>query len=70
MQMNCSIEQCAPLTETERWNQTDWSSVHRTVGSLQARIVKAVKANKPGKVKILQWLLTHSFAAKLLAVKQ
>ena len=68
--MNCSIEQCAPLTETERWNQTDWSSVHRTVGSLQARIVKAVKANKLGKVKSLQWLLTHSYAAKLLAVKQ
>ena len=34
------------------------------------RIAKAVKENKPGKVKALQWLVTHSFYAKLLAVKR
>ena len=34
------------------------------------RIAKAVKEAKPGKVKALQWLVTHSFYAKLLAVKR
>jgi RNA-directed DNA polymerase len=34
------------------------------------RIAKAVKEGKPGKVKALQWLLTHSHHAKLLAVKR
>jgi RNA-directed DNA polymerase len=34
------------------------------------RIAKAVKEGKPGKVKALQWLLTHSFSGKALAVKR
>jgi RNA-directed DNA polymerase len=34
------------------------------------RIAKAVKEGRPGKVKSLQWLLPHSFHAKLLAVKR
>lgn len=34
------------------------------------RIAKAVRDKKPGKVKALQWILTHSYEAKLLAVKR
>jgi hypothetical protein len=34
------------------------------------RIAKAVREGRWGKVKSLQWLLTHSFAAKLLAVRR
>ena len=34
------------------------------------RIAKAVKEKKPGKVKALQWILTHSHYAKALAVKR
>ena len=34
------------------------------------RIAKAYREGKPGKVKALQWLLTHSRHAKLLAVKR
>ena len=37
---------------------------------LQVRIAKAVKEGKPGRAKALQWLLTHSHHAKLLAVKR
>ena len=37
---------------------------------LQMRIAKAVKEQDWGKVKALQWTLTHSFYAKALAVKQ
>ena len=34
------------------------------------RIAKAVKEGKHGKVKSLQWILTHSYYAKLLAVRR
>ena len=34
------------------------------------RIAKAVREEKWGKVKSLQWILTHSYHAKLLAVKR
>jgi RNA-directed DNA polymerase len=40
------------------------------VRRLQTRIVKATQEGKHGKVKSLQWLLTHSFSAKTLAVKR
>jgi len=33
------------------------------------RIAKAAKEENYGKVKALQWILTHSFYAKALAVK-
>jgi RNA-directed DNA polymerase len=40
------------------------------VKRLQKRIAKAAKDQKWGKVKSLQWLLTHSRSAMLLAVKK
>ena len=43
---------------------------HREVRRLQARIVKATKEGRWGKVKALQWLLTHSFSGKALAVRR
>lgn len=56
--------------EAINWQTLDWSQAHRTVRRLQARIVKAIQANRWGKVKALQHLLTHSFSAKALAVKR
>jgi len=52
--------------------------VYRTFGGgsnqqvkrLQARIVKATQEGRWGKVKALQWLLTHSFSGKAIAVKR
>jgi RNA-directed DNA polymerase len=38
------------------------------VKRLQMRIVKAQQKKKPGKVKAIQWILTHSYSAKVLAV--
>ena len=52
------------------WNGIDWSRVQRQVKKLQARIVKATQEGRYGKVKALQWLLTHSFSGKALAVKR
>lgn len=52
------------------WQALNWPKLHHTVRRLQMRIVKAVQAGRWGKVKALQHLLTHSFAAKALAVKR
>ena len=42
--------------------------VYRTVRRLQARIVKAVREGRWGKVKALVYLLTHSFSGRALAI--
>ena len=52
------------------WNSIDVDAMQQRVTRLQMRIAKAVKEGKHGKVKALQWILTHSFAAKFLAVKR
>ena len=52
------------------WHQIDWAKAHRTVRRLQVRIAKAVREGRWGKVKALQWLLTHSWSGKALAVKR
>jgi RNA-directed DNA polymerase len=56
--------------ESTLWHLIDWSVVTRSVKSLQVRIAKAVEAKKWQKVRRLQWLITHNFSAKLLAVKR
>lgn len=60
---------CAPPADVD-WHQINWSKCHSNVRRLQARIVKATKEGKWGKVKSLQHLLTHSFSGKTLAVKR
>ena len=52
------------------WHSIDWANCYREIRRLQARIVKAEQAGKHGKVKALQWLLTHSFSGKALAVRR
>jgi RNA-directed DNA polymerase len=56
--------------DADKWNSTDWKNARREVRRLQVRIAKAVKENRWNRVKALQYLLTHSFYAKLLAVKR
>ena len=51
-----------------QWNGIDWHKVEYEVNRLQTRIAKAVKEGKWNKVKRLQYLITHSYYAKLLAV--
>ena len=53
-----------------RWDAIDWQTIEEQVRRLQMRIAKATREGRWGKVKSLQWLLTHSFAAKLLAVRR
>jgi RNA-directed DNA polymerase len=52
------------------WHSIDWASCHRNVRRLQARIAKATQEGRWGKVKALQWLLTHSLSGKAIAVRQ
>jgi len=53
-----------------QWINIDWMKVEEYVNRLQIRITKAVKQEKWHLVKRLQYLLTHSFYAKLLAVRR
>lgn len=50
-----------------QWNNIDWKRAENHVSRLQIRITKAVKECKRYLVKRLQYLLTHSYYAKLLA---
>ena len=52
-----------------QWNNIDWKKVEKLVNRLQVRIAKAVKEGKWYLVKRLQYLLTHSYYAKLLATR-
>ena len=60
----------ATRNKTLDWESFDFHKSEQEVRRLQARIVKAEKAGKLGKVKALQRLLTHSFSAKVLAVER
>jgi RNA-directed DNA polymerase len=53
---------------TPDWHSIDWRKVWRTARRLQARIVKAVAEGRWNKVKVLVYLLTHSFAGRALAI--
>lgn len=46
------------------------ASIGPRVRGLQTRIVKATQEGRHNKAKALQWLLTHSFSGKALAVKR
>ena len=60
----------APSHKPEAWHSMDWVQCHREMRRLQARIVKATREGRFGRVKALQWLLTHSFSGKALAVRR
>jgi len=52
------------------WHSIDWGQAHQIVRRLQVRIAKAVSEGRWNKAKALQWLLTHSFYGKAVAVKR
>lgn len=68
--MNVDSSRCASSGHAAHWEQIDWTQCERQARRLQARIVKAVREGRWGKVKALQRLLTHSFSGKALAVKR
>lgn len=52
------------------WKSIDWAQAETEVNRLQVRIAKATQEKKWNTVKRLQYLLTHSYYAKLLAVRK
>ena len=52
------------------WSLVCWTKVEEQVRRLQVRIAKAVREGRHGKAKALQWILSHSFSAKLMAVRR
>lgn len=53
-----------------RWKSIDWNKAESYVNGLQVRIAKATQEKKWNTVKRLQYLLTHSYYAKALAVRK
>lgn len=51
------------------WDAIEWQNMEKQVRRLQMRIAKATREGRRSKAKAMQWLLTHSFSAKLLAVR-
>jgi RNA-directed DNA polymerase len=68
--MNPEQSACASSGEANAWEQLDWTQCERHVRRLQARIVKATREGRWGRVQALQRLLTHSFSGRALAVKR
>jgi len=68
--MNVDSSMCASSGEAAHWQQINWLQCERQVRRLQARIVKATREGRWGKVQALQRLLTCSFSGKALAVKR
>jgi len=66
--MDAATRACAPSGVT--WHGINWAAAQRQVRRLQTRIVKATQGGRHNKVKALQWLLTHSFSGKALAIKR
>lgn len=60
----------APLTRNIIWQYIDWKTVENHAYKLQLRIAKAIRLGHYHKAKSLQWILTKSFYAKLLAIKR
>ena len=58
------------LSAPAEWDAIDWPTVEQQVRRLQMRIAQAEKEGRAGKVKALQRILTHSFSAKLWAVRR
>ena len=70
-QMNDIKTSCAPTDNQQiAWDSINWLKCELAIKKLQARIVKAQKESRYGRVKTLQWMLTHSFYAKALAVRR
>jgi RNA-directed DNA polymerase len=74
MDVRCSTTQTSEdLTDRELaklWNNFPWDKARSSVNRLQKRIAKAVKEGKHRLARRLQYMVTHSFYAKALAVKK
>ena len=68
----CKSPEKLPDAETleYQWKTMNWKKAEAEVSRLQARIAKATQEKNWNTVKRLQYLLTHSYYAKALAVRK
>jgi RNA-directed DNA polymerase len=52
------------------WKSQPWDRLRQEVRRLQMRIAEAIKEKKYGRARSLQWILTHSHSAKMLAIQR
>jgi len=60
----------ALIDDARKWTQIDWERARSEVRRLQVRIAKAVTEGRWNRVRTLQYLLSNSLYAKLLAVQR
>jgi RNA-directed DNA polymerase len=63
------VDDTATSDKYSTWSLIDWGEVEEFVRSMQIKIADATKSSDWRRVNRLQYKLTHSFRAKLLAVK-
>lgn len=63
-------EKRASVDYGAKWQRINWTVIESKVSRLQSRIAKAAREERFNLLKILQYLLTKSYYAKLLAVKK
>jgi len=68
-QMTAPLGADASFNPPRDWKAINWTAIRQQVRRLQMRIAKATQLGKHRKAQSLQWILTHSWAAKLLAVQ-
>lgn len=69
--MTAKAERLSDTKQLEyQWKHIDWKKAEYEVNRLQVRIAKATQKNNWNAVKRLQYLITHSYYAKLLAVRK
>jgi len=68
--MNKAQAKCANSGSSVDWHRIDRAKAQQATRKLQVRIAKAIREGKHRKAKSLQWILTHSFYAKFIAVKR
>jgi RNA-directed DNA polymerase len=68
--MTGSVNRPGASSVSSKWDVIDWQTVEKHVLRLQMRIAKATREGKYGKAKSLQWVLSHSYYAKLFAIKR
>ena len=68
--MNTTV--CAPYNANLKMGKFEFNikALQANVKKLQIRILKAWQTGRHNKVKALQWLITHSLSAKILAIKR
>lgn len=60
----------ASSAQNRDWKSQPWDPMRQEVRRLQMRIAKAIREKKHRRARSLQWILTHSHSAKMLAIQR